>query len=278
VGEHDLAGFQRFVADAIRGTSAIDGRADVSARARELVAPSARGMTSEQRLEVYREQFWARHLKNVEEDYPTLIHAVGGREAFRELAIEYLGTFPPCTWDLQRLGANVPRFVASHDRWGRDALACDAARLDRAFMEAFDVPDAEPIDPRVLASTPEEAWPAARLAFHPSLRLLALDHPVHEMRERIVRGVDAGRPAASRSYVVVYRDQRCFLRSLAIEPPAFELLESLCRDVPLGEACEAVARASGADPLDLGSKLGAWFQQWTTNGWITAARCHDFAK
>jgi hypothetical protein len=272
VDEHDLAALQRFVAEAVRGTSVIDGRGTVSARARELVAPSARGMTPEQRLEVYREQFWARHLKNVEEDFPTLIHVVGGRDAFRELAVEYVTAFPPCTWDLQRLGASVPRFVASHERWGRDPLACDAARLDWAFMEAFDAPDAEPIDPRVLASTPEEAWPAARLAFHPSLRPLALDHPVHELRQRIARGESAERPAPSRTHVVVFRDARCFLHAVAVEPMAFELLESLRRDTPLGEACETVARASGADSADLGGRLGDWFQQWTANGWISAAR------
>jgi hypothetical protein len=272
VGERDLAELQRFVADAVRGTSLIGASSALSARAREMVAPSARGMTSEQRLEVYREQFWLRHLKNIEEDYPTLIHAVGGREAFRELAIEYLVAFPPRTWDLQRLGADVPHFVEGHSRWGRDRLACDAARLDWAFMEAFDAPDAEPFDPRMLASTPDDAWPGARLTLHPALRLLALGHAVHEQRERLLRGDAVDPPAASPVHVVVYRDARCFLRSAAIEQPAFELLGSLRLGTPLGEACEAAARAGGGDPLEIGRQLGGWFQHWTANGWISSVR------
>lgn len=275
MGEHDLGALQRFVADAVRGSEAIDAGSAVAPRVRELVAPSARGMTPEQRLEVYREQFWLRHIKNLDEDYPTLTRVVGGRDAFHALAAEYLGAFPPRTWDLQRLGADVPAFVASHARWGRDPLACDAARLDWAFMEAFDAPDAAPIDPRVLASAPEDAWPGARLELHPSLRLLRLGHPVHELRERVQHGeADAALPAAAPApaAVVVYRDSRCVLRAVAVEPLALDLLAALRAGTPLGAACEGVARESGRDAADLGAQLGAWFQQWTASGWIVGAR------
>jgi hypothetical protein len=42
--------------------------------------------------------------------------------------------------------------------------------------------------------------------------------------------------------------------------------------VALGEACEAAARTSERDPLEIGEKLGGWFQQWTAGGWIRAVR------
>jgi hypothetical protein len=228
-------------------------------------------MTPEQRLEVYRTQYWLRHVANLQEDFPTLGWVLGG-DAFRELAVEYLGVFPPRTWDLQRLGADMPSFVTSHTRWQGDPLACDATRLDWAFMEAFDAPDAPPLDPGVLASTPEDAWPEARLTFHPSLRPLVLGHPVHLLRDAVQRGDGDDRPVAARTHVVVYRDARCFSRSLAIEPLAFRLLEALRAGSPLGAACEAVARASERDPLDVAGQMGGWFQQWTASGWISEAR------
>lgn len=272
MGERDLGALQRFVAGAVRATTVLDERSPLAGEARAIVAPSPRGMTAEQRLEVYRDQYWQRHLKNLEEDYPTLAWVVGGAEPFRALAVDYLGAFPPRTWDLQRLGADVPAFVAAHPRWGRDALARDAARLDWAFMEAFDAPDAPPLDPAVLASTPEDAWPQARLAFHPSLRALALEHAAHDLRSALQRGEAPERPVPSVARVVVYRDARCFLDAVAIEPLAFELLEALRAGSPLGEACEAAARAGGRDPLEVAGPLGGWFQQWTASGWIRDAR------
>jgi hypothetical protein len=277
-GGADLARLQRFVTEAVRGTTPVGAQPSSAAQAESLIAPSVRGMAPHERLEVYREQFWLRHHKNLDEDFPTLIAILGdggelsGRAAFRELAAAYLRAYPPRTWDLQRLGADLPAYVARDQRWREDSLAHDAARLDWAFMEAFDAPDSPPFDPRVLASTPEEAWPAAHIELHASLRLLTLAHPVHEVRAALQGGLDVERPAAATTHVVVHRDPACFLRATALEPIAFDLLERLHGGDPLGEACEAVARASQRDPLEIGEKLGGWFQQWTAAGWIRSVR------
>ena len=272
MGERNLGDLQRFVTDAVRGATLIGSDPALAAQAGRLISSSPRGMAPDERLEVYREQFWLRHLANLEEDFPTLAFLVGGADAFRQLGAGYLRAFPPRTWDLQRLGADLPAYVASDVRWSEDPVARDAALLDWAFMEAFDAPDSPPFDPRVLASTPEDAWPAARIDLHASLALLALRHPVHDLREAVQRGSGMERPAAARTCVVVYRDPACFLRAVSVEPLAFGLLETLRAGVPLGEACEAAARKGQGDPLEIGEKLGGWFQQWTANAWIRAVR------
>jgi hypothetical protein len=269
VPDRHLADVQRRVTDAVQRPSSPTADAP---RAEELLLPSARGMTPAQRLDVYREQFWSRHLASLADDYPTLTWVIGGAGSFRDLAADYLRARPPSTWDLQRLGADLPAFVAGHARWRDEPLARDAARVDWAFMEAFDAADAPPFDPRVLASTPEDAWPGARVALHPSLRFLALGSPVHELRDALKRGAPVTRPAAAITHAVVWRDPSCFLHAASVEPLAFELLVALSGGAPLGEACEAVARAGAADVTELGDKLGAWFQHWTASAWISAVR------
>lgn len=274
MGGGDLAKLQGLVARAVRAAEGEPAGAAIPdvREAASLVRPSHRGLAPGDRLEIYREQYWLRHLANLDEDYPTLTWVLGGQDAFHALAKEYLEAFPPRTWDLQRLGADLPAFVAAHARLGRDSLACDAARLDWAFMEAFDAPDSAPFDPRVLASTPEDAWPGARIDLHASLRTLSLAHPVHELRLAVLRGTGAERPTATPTCVAVHRDAANVLRSLSIEPLALALLDALRAGTPLGEACELVARASGKDSLDVGAELGGWFQQWTACGWIRAVR------
>jgi hypothetical protein len=264
---------QRFIVDAIRLASPIAEHSAVVDRAEALLAPSARGMSATERLEVYREQFWLRHLANLEDDYPTLVWALGGREAFHRLASEYLGACPPQTWNLQELGARLPGYLAVQTPWRDDAVVRDAAHLDRACVEAFDAPDAGPLDALVFASVPEDAWPQASVAFHPSLRALALAHPLHELRDAVKGGVQPERPLETPTNVIVWRDAECLLHAIAVEPLAFELLGALRGGVALGEACDALTRSSEiVDPMTLGPRVGRWFQEWTKSGWVIAVR------
>jgi hypothetical protein len=264
VGDGQLEQLQRFVVDAIRGGP--------SAEEPNHVRESARGMTPAERVEVYREQYRLRHLKNLADDYPTLAWAIGGAEAFAALATEYLVAHPPRTWDLQRLGADMPRFVESHTKWRSSARACDAARLDWAFMEIFDAPDAPPFDTSVLASTPEDRWPEARIELLPALRLVAMRSALHDVRDALKRGAQPADPSAGDTRVVVWRDRACFLRHVAIDSGAFDLLARLQAGDPLGAACEAAARAAGEDAARFGERVGAWFAEWTTNAWIARVR------
>ena len=264
MGDGQLEQLQRFVVDAIRG-----GASPVESNH---VKESARGMTPAERVEVYREQFHLRHLKNVADDYPTLAWAIGGADAFAVLATEYLVAHPPRTWDLQRLGADMPQFVERHAKWGSSAHACDAARLDWAFMEIFDAPDAPPFDTSVLASTPEDRWPEARIELLPALRLVAMQSVLQEVRDAVRAGKQPAESPQAETRVVVWRDKACFLRHVAIDSGAFDLLRRLRDGDPLGSACEAAARAAGEDATRFGERVGAWFAEWTANAWI--ARVH----
>jgi hypothetical protein len=273
MGDGSLAALQRFVADAVTRLSAVGQDAELVAGVERLVVPSPRGMSPAARLDVYREQFWLRHVPSLEEDYPTLSWVIGGGSAFRELAIEYLAACPPRTWDLQRLGEALAAYVASHAPWQGDTLAHDAARLDWAFMEAFDTADAAPFDPSILSVAPEDAWPLATIVLHPAVRLLALAHPVHKLRHDLRNGSAALRPPAASTHVVVWRDAACCLQATAVEEAALSLLGLLAGGAPLGQACDAVAqRSSGQEASDLGSRVSSWFQQWTASGWVSAVR------
>jgi hypothetical protein len=268
-----LEALQTFLVRVAMRESALGDDAGLVADAERLVAPSPRGMSPADRLDVYREQYWLRHVPSLEEDYPTLSWALGGPTRFRELAIEYLKAFPPRTWDLQKLGEGLPSYVAGTAPWQGDRLVSDAARIDWAFMEAFDAADVPPFDAHVLSVAPEDAWPLATIVFHPSVRALTVAYPVHDLRQAVRDGSARERPAAATTHVVVWRDAACRLQTVAIEREAFALLSALAINIPLGQACDAVARLSGIEAAaDLGQKVSSWFQQWTASGWVSAVR------
>jgi hypothetical protein len=262
-----LASLQEAMAEAIRNVlpCAQDDRAGAVL---DLVAPSHRGMRPIDRLEVYREQFWLRHLSNLEEDYPTVV-AVLGAPAFRELTTQFLRAVPPRTWNLERLGEDLPSFMQDDARRPElSELARDSARLDWAFMEAFGAPDVPPFDERVLALTAEDRWPFARIALTPSVRTLALSYAVHELREQLQKGAPAGPAREARTHLVVWRDRACYLRAIPVDPAALELLDLLSAGTPLGASCERVAQSLELGEAELGPRIAQWFQQWTANGWL----------
>lgn len=270
MGTLALADLQRYVAGAIRRTSSLCHDAKVTEEVDRMVAAGPRGMTPAERLDVYREQFWLRHLANLAEDFPTLSWALDGASAFDELAIAYLTSTPPKTWDLQRLGDGMPEYVATERPWRDDPLLADAARIDWAYVQAFDAPDAAPVDLRVLAATPEDAWPLARIGFHPSLRALSLQYPAAASRRAVALGEAALRPAPASTIVAVWRDAACCVRDTELDPAEFQLLTAVAMSRPLGEACESLVRALGyKDAAPLEAKVTAWFQEWTTRGWVT---------
>lgn len=177
----------------------------------------------------YREQFFLRHVAVLEEDFPGVVRAVR-HEAFHDLARRYLAAHPPASFTLRDLGRAFPSFI-------EDAALRDVARLEWALVEAFDGPDAPPLDPAALADVPEDAWPHARIVLQPSLQRLVLDHP-------------------RRRHVVVFR-----AHVTDLDPTAYALLDEIARGATLEDACDRVV-----PPRE---EIAAWFRSWTEAGWLS---------
>lgn len=206
VAARDLATIQREVAEAILGHADVD-----------------------EGLGRYREQFVLRHVAVLEEDFPGVLRALG-HDAFHELVGRYLAAHPPTSFTLRDLGHAFASFL-------EDPIVRDTARLEWAFVEAYDGPDAPPLDPASLAGVPEDAWPHARLALQPSLQRLVLDHP-------------------ARRYVVVFRGA-----ARDLDAKAYELLDAIANGASLEEACDRVR-----PPRE---EIAGWFRSWTESGWLT---------
>ena len=159
---------------------------------------------------------------------------------------------------------NLPAFVSTRAPWSDDPLALDACRLDWAFMEAFDAPDAGPLDLQASGERARgRAGRRARIELHPAVRRLVLAHPAHDLRDAVKRGDARARPAAATTRVVVWRDPSAF----SAPPPSSRWRSSSTRRAgrqvrrsgpPARRSPRAHEREGGAD---LGAQVGAWFQQ-----------------
>ena len=101
---------------------------------------------------------------------------------------------------------------------------------------------------------------------------LALAYPAHDYRDAARTGGSLARPEPRKVNVVVYRGPDV-LQYIEVADDAFALLEQLAAGAPLGEACErAMKLASVTDSAAFEAQIGAWFQQWSSFGWVSAVR------
>jgi hypothetical protein len=262
-----LSEVQAHMGAAVVRTAPIEDDGALAEATRRIVAPGVR-LSPVQQLEIYREQFWLRHIGAMKEDFVTLHHLLG-EDAFRSLCERYLAAHPPESFTLRDLGDRFAEFVRATEPWSKDTLLHDCARLEWAFIDAFDAADAPPLDPVSIAEAPEEAWGGARVVLHPSMRLVAMEHPAHVYRAQVRDEKKPERPAPAATRVVVYRGPEK-LMYIAVEPLAFDLLARLAKGVPLAAACEEVAAgAAVADDAELETKVGGWFQAWAAYGWVS---------
>src|ERR1035437_3961085 len=149
----DLAALQREMAaavmlplttDAQMRSHSSDGRA-MSEVAADFIAPNSR-LSAFERLEIYNRQYWFRVMGALAEDYPALRAVVGGKR-FEALSAAYLTEHPSRSFTLRNLGSKVPEWLAGHGEWigKRQRLAVDVARIEWAFVEAFDSAERAPL-------------------------------------------------------------------------------------------------------------------------------------
>jgi hypothetical protein len=262
----------------------LDGRS-THAIAKRIIAPNSQ-LSAFERLELYNRQYWFRVLSALAEDFNSLRALLGSR-VYDELAIAYLSAHPNRSFTLRNLGCMLPEWLAQHAEYAgrRHALAVDVARIEWAFVEAFDNAALKPLAPiDTLLLTAE-----SRVRLQPHLRLLALNYPADtlvldvqhrergEAREAGVAEEHEALPPikltslrAQPTWLAVHRvEYNVFFKRIVREE--FSILASLAEGQPLAVALEIGFKKSRIPAAKRAEHLRAWFQNWAELGWLCAA-------
>lgn len=263
--------------------TAPDGRAmaDVAA---SFIAPNSR-LNAFERLEIYNRQYWFRVLGALAEDFPALRAVVGGKR-FEALSVAYLTAHPSRSFTLRNLGSKLVEWLAAHPEWTarRHALAVDLAKVEWAFVEAFDNAERTPLTVDQIATLDG----GSRLALQPHVQLLELSYPADDIalalhnkdkRQTSEAGVqhqeDAEGPARlprlrrRPTWVAAHRvDFNVYYRRM--EREEFLTLAVIRDGKTLAEALEAGFAASRTPENRRPQRVRAWFETWAGLGWICA--------
>lgn len=231
-------------------------------------------MSPVEQLEIYREQFWLRHTASLLEDFPGLAGILGQKE-WERLVEGYLEETALSSHSLRDLGDGLAAFVERCESVPHRELCTDMARLEWAYVEIFDAPDAAPLDGAKLGSIPEDAWPGARIVFAPAIELLEVRYAVADLRRQLREATDEPVPIPEphRQNLVLYRGADKNLFHTAVGDLAFRLIEALRGGTPLGRASELAAEQFPSEAETLESNVGEWFLDWGRRGWIVDVEC-----
>lgn len=252
--------------------------------AESFIAPNSR-LSAFERLEIYNKQYWFRVLGALAEDFPALRSVMGAR-AFEAMSVAYLTAHPSRSFTLRNLGSHLAEWMKNNPHYaGRRAqLAEDVARIEWAFVEAFDNAEHDPLTLEQISTLDG----SSRLGLQPHLRLVELNFPIDDLvlnlhkkdkRQTSEAGVQpegnqdiaAKLPPVRRklTWLVAHRvDYAVYY--LRLRRGEFHTLSAIRAGRPLAEAIEAgitIARVPSARRPYL---VREWFTNWAELGWICA--------
>jgi hypothetical protein len=269
----------------------VDGRS-MSDVAQSFIAPNSR-LSAFERLEIYNRQYWFRVLGALAEDFPALRAVVGARR-FEAISVAYLAAHPSRSFTLRNLGSHLQAWLEQHPEQAgrRHRLALDVARIEWAFIEAFDSAEREPLTAGQVAVLDGDS----RLALQPHLRLIALSFPVddlvlelHKRQKRQASEAGIERENASETpaelprlrprptWLAAHRlDLSVYYRRL--EREEFQMLSAIRENMPLAQAIAAGFTDSRIAARRQAQKVKAWFGTWAELGWICAPELESLIK
>ncbi len=223
------------------------------------------GRPSTRRFAVYRNNVVSGLIATLKAAYPAVLRIVGD-EFFSAMARIFVARNPPASPVMLEYGQGFADFIG-----GFEPAAClpylrDVAALERAWLEAYHAPEAEPIDPAQLGAIAPERLPFIGLTPHPSLRVVRSAFPVLTLWQMNVEGgmpgvVDSGR--GGEDVLVVRPAAEVELRSLP--PGTAVFVQALGSGLSLGDAADLSLRD---DPeFDLARALGGILQAGAITDW-----------
>jgi hypothetical protein len=237
---------------------------------------SGRGAGRDELLHVYQSGYRVRLESFLHEDYPGL-RALLGEERFEALIGAYVTAQPPRDRNARWYTTGLPDFLRDHPEWKEDAAASSMALFERAIVDAFDAPDAEPLAVQALAGFAPEESPRLVFDFHPSLIVLRLAPGVFAAYQAMNGDGESGdgvedseaERAGEEGFeaVAVWRcNEESVFREL--EPDEYLALNEARVGRAFGDICQMAAfqHAGEIEPERLAQFLASWFEDGMITG------------
>ncbi len=239
-------------------------------RAFEATFEGTDAMDAVARMNVYAESYFWRLSDVLLEQYRALAWLLGPTR-FHNLVTDFVLHRPSPSPDVRRFGARLPDYLAEHALEDEHGGLASLARVERAIVQAIDVPDEPRIDRQALAAVPLSDWPTMRLrpASHVAVLTTSRSYPrawaAWKAEEPSPDPIPPMEPDA-RHEVVVWRNHvEVFHRGIG--PGQAAALRAAGQGLVFEALCEA---AVAEEPTVEPPQIVAWLGQWLDDGLFCA--------
>ncbi len=219
-----------------------------------------RGMTVEDRLRVYHNDYYLRLLDALKDDYACL-HKHIGDDQFNAIISDYLEAYPSTTFSIREIGLNLPKFLTEQE--ANPALV-ELAKFESTMILSLFSKDANILDMDTLGNIPPEQWGELKLNLHPSLRMLncqynTLDFWLAYDNNKPIESVLLDEPTLN----LVWRyENEAYFRSLAAEQAI--LIHAIAAGEIFSDLCEKMLEYF--DEEEVVQWVAGALQTWISDG------------
>jgi hypothetical protein len=227
-----------------------------------LVGPD--GNPSSRRFAVYRNNVVVGLIDTLTAAFPVVCRIVG-TDFFRAMAAAYAVRHPPRSPIMLDYGCDFPDFISRFTPAATVPYLADVARLERAWAEAYNASEAEPLGHEQLAAIPAEHIGGLIFKLHPTLRLLRSIHPVVTIWQM---NLDGGHPEPvdlnlAEDALIIRPFAEVEVRTIASGGAGF--IDALWEGKTLEEAAKAALRENPR--FDLAGNIAGAIQMGALIGW-----------
>ena len=134
------------------------------------------GKAADKRYNVYRNNVTVSLINALAATFPAT-QRITGTDFFRAMARFHIRATPPTSPLLFEYGYDFPDFIERYEYAQPMPWLADVARIERAWLDAYNAADAEPLIPQTLASIPPEQLEDIVLTPHPATRIVRSQFP-----------------------------------------------------------------------------------------------------
>lgn len=223
-------------------------------------------LSLDEKIQIYVNDYHFRLVEALGDSFGNIRRVLSDEEFFA-LVRRYTAKHPSHSHDLGCFGENMAEFLA-HDELSQERpYLSDLALAEWSLTQVFHSEWRQPVRVEVFSARDEVAWPATRVIFQPSLKLLPSPWPLAKllhlksMSDDELQAFELNRGEASFLRIVQMADGRIDWLSLSLAEGNF--LQALMAGKTVGQACEVLDNETDA------ANLGAWFAAWMSHGLIT---------
>ncbi len=181
-------------------------------------------------LAIHRDTYFFGLLDGLCAIYEATVKSLGD-EAFKAFARDFIRACPLTSGDRNGYGAGLADFMQLHPHL-QAAWLPDLMRFEWALHEAHHARDADPADFATLL------MPQARIALHPSTRILTLSHDIKDMHAALITGSEPPAVRAIPCNLLIGRDRDETAVWLCLAPYEAGFIDLIVRHALLTAALE----------------------------------------